>query len=85
MAICRNATDLKHYLAQCIKSIETVMDFVTDSNYDKFDVSITQRRDVDPIYEPSHASWGNATGFKQKSGVELEIKIVDNRKKGQVL
>jgi hypothetical protein len=82
MAICRDATDLKHYLAQCIKSIETVRDFVTDSNYDKFDVSITQRRDVDPVYEMGKI---DATGFKQKSGVELEIKIVDNRKKGQVL
>jgi hypothetical protein len=82
MAICKDATELKLYLDQCIKSIETVKDFVTDSNYEKFDVSITQHRDVDPTYEMGKI---DATGFKQKSGCELEIKIVDNRKKGQVL
>lgn len=79
MTACKDATELKHYLDQCIKSIKTVRDFVTDSNYDKFDVSIIQHRDVEPIYEMGKI---DATGFRQNSGCELEIKIIDNRKKG---
>jgi hypothetical protein len=82
MATCKDAAELKLCLYQCIKSIETIRNLITDSNYDKFDISITQHRDVVPVYEMGKI---DATGFKQKSGCELEIKIVDNRKKGQVL
>jgi len=77
------SADLRNCIDHCIKVLKSYRKNINNSNYHLFNINMTEHRNLDPIRTMN--SWGNVVGFEQKSGITLQITIVDNRKKGHTL